>query len=195
MSDDVMGSLAALDSYDPNPVDWSRLNQPFGTLKDTNPVLHRLPSGAEIRQNDINQAIDMAMGFSGGGMATKPVVPKPLTEKQFYNQYSQHLDLRGRAAGNADEIARQIAEAGFRRSGNVNTLPAYRGGAPQNIVDMKLAPKAGDTVYLVPNSATTEMGNGRIVNEGWRPLPHEIIKVSEDYPALYQEYLKALKGK
>ena len=120
---------------------------------------------------------------------------KPLTEKQFYNQYSQHVDLRGRAGGNAADIQRQIMEEGFKRGGNVNTLPPYRGGEPRNIVDMKMAPKAGDTVYLVPNSASREMGNGRVINEGWKPAPHEVLQIGQDYPALYQEYLRALGAK
>jgi hypothetical protein len=70
----TMGKYAAQD--DPNAIDWSRMNQPFGTLTDTNPVLHRTPSGVEIRPSDINQAVDLGMSFSGGGLATKAVKPK-----------------------------------------------------------------------------------------------------------------------
>jgi hypothetical protein len=54
-------------------VDWSRFGQPFGELKDTNPVLHTLPGGREIRQDDVDRATGMAMGFSGGGLSTKGI--------------------------------------------------------------------------------------------------------------------------
>jgi len=58
-----MGDLADTDT-----IDWSRLNQPFGELKDTNPVQYRTSTGVEIRPSDINQAIDIGMGVSGGGL-------------------------------------------------------------------------------------------------------------------------------
>lgn len=62
-----MGDLA-----DPSGYDWSQYNQPFGTLTDTNPVLHRTPYG-DIRQSDVDTALNLAQGFSGGGLATRPV--------------------------------------------------------------------------------------------------------------------------
>jgi hypothetical protein len=118
---------------------------------------------------------------------------KPMSADEFYNRYSQHVDLRNR--GNPDaaaEVAQQIMTEGFRPGGNVNTLPAYRGGPPRNIVDMKLAPRSGDTVYLVPNEAAREMGNGMVINPGYKPAPHEVLNVGQDYPSLYDEYLKAI---
>lgn len=78
-----MGALAAQDSYLLNrfvdgidtitgqPVDWSRYNQPFGELKDTNPVLYQTPNGVQIRESDIGAATNAALGASGGGMTTK----------------------------------------------------------------------------------------------------------------------------
>jgi hypothetical protein len=150
---------------------------------DARPIMSRLFGGGRVG------SLEGAAASRGPQMS---IPQKPLTEKQFYDRYSQHLDLRGRVGGNADEIASRIAADGFRKSGNVNTMPPYRGGAPRNIVDQKLAPKAGDTVYLVPNSATREMGNGRVINEGWKPESHEILKIEEDYPSLYQAYLKSL---
>jgi hypothetical protein len=70
----MMGELARSDDYDPNAVDWSRMNQPFGTLTDPNPVQYSAAGGlVQIRPSDVNQATDMAMGFSGGGLSTKPI--------------------------------------------------------------------------------------------------------------------------
>jgi hypothetical protein len=66
-----MGSLAAQDSYAPD-VDWSRYNQPFGTLTDPNPVAYQTRAGP-IYQGDVSRAINLAQGFSGGGLATKAV--------------------------------------------------------------------------------------------------------------------------
>jgi hypothetical protein len=115
----------------------------------------------------------------------------PMPEKKFYDTYSQHIDLRNRGAAEAAAAAQQqIMESGFNQGGNVNTLPAYRGGPPANVVDMKLAPRAGDTVYLVPNEATRETGNGLVINPGWKPQPHEVLNIDQDYPSLYQQYLK-----
>jgi hypothetical protein len=115
----------------------------------------------------------------------------PMPEKQFFDTYSQHIDLRNRGAADAAAAAQQkIMQEGFAGGGNVNTLPVYRGGPPANVVDMKLAPRAGDTVYLVPNTAAREMGNGMVINPGWKPEPHEVLNIAEDYPSLYQQYRK-----
>lgn len=57
-------------------IDWSRFNQPFGQLGDPNPVLYGRGLTA-IRQADLDRAIDLGMGFSGGGLATKGVGARP----------------------------------------------------------------------------------------------------------------------
>ena len=67
-----MGELADTDT-----IDWSRMNQPFGTLTDTNPVQYRTSTGVEIRPSDINQAIDIGMGVSGGGLGIKAYHSSP----------------------------------------------------------------------------------------------------------------------
>ena len=69
---DTMGSLAATDEYDPNAIDWSRLNQPFGVLKDTNPIEYGTASPlVNIRTQDIADATDKAMAFGGGGLGIR----------------------------------------------------------------------------------------------------------------------------
>jgi len=120
----------------------------------------------------------------------------PLKERQFYNQYSQHLDLRNRANPEAAaEARRRVMEEGFAGGANVNTLPPYRGGEPSNVVDKKFAPRSGDTVYLVPDAATRQTGSGQSVVPGWKPAPHEVVKIEQDFPALYQEYLRGILGR
>ena len=120
----------------------------------------------------------------------------PMKERQFYNNYSQHLDLRNRANPEAAAVAqRQIVEEGFRGGANVNTLPPYRGGEPHNVVDRKFAPRTGDTVYLVPNSVARETGSGQAIAPGWKPAPHEVLQIERDFPALYQEYLRGVLGR
>jgi hypothetical protein len=75
---DTMGGLAATDEYDPNAVDWSRMNQPFGILKDTNPIEYGTASPlVNIRTQDIADATDKAMAFSGGGLGIKAYHSSP----------------------------------------------------------------------------------------------------------------------
>src|SRR4249920_2721813 len=72
MSMSILGELAAQDGG----IDWSRMNQPFGTLVDPNPVLHSAAGGlVQIRPSDIDAATAAAMGASGGGLSTKSVAP------------------------------------------------------------------------------------------------------------------------
>lgn len=176
-----------------------------GEVEARNVQARRFMSRDELRKNppwitqDVEPRPIMSEIFGRGrvGMLEGPqmsVPNKPLTEAQFYRKYSQHIDLRGRG-GTAEDNLRNILENGFNQSANVNTLPAYRGGQPRNVVDMKLAPRSGDVVYLVPNEATREMGNGRVINTGWKPADHEVLRITQDYPSLYEEYLAALARK
>src|SRR4249920_3753464 len=72
MSMSILGELAAQDGG----IDWSRMNQPFGTLVDPNTVLHSAAGGlVQIRPSDIDAATAAAMGASGGGLSTKSVAP------------------------------------------------------------------------------------------------------------------------
>ena len=127
-------------------------------------------------------------------MPEQPPIASPLTERQFYRYYSQHIDVRGRREGTAENNLKSILETGFKPGFNVNTLPPYRGGPPQNVVDQQYAPKSGDVVYLVPNHSTRKTGNGQVINENWKPQPYEALRITEDYPSLYQEYLKAFNA-
>lgn len=122
---------------------------------------------------------------------SKRQVDKPLTERQFYSQYVQHIDLRARASGKADQTREAILRDGFKKGVNVNAFPPYRGGEPTDIMQRRYMPRAGDIVYLAPKSAWKDTPNGATIQNGWKPEPWEAIKVTEDGPSMYQEYLKA----
>jgi len=52
--------------------DWSRMNQPFGMISDPRgAVIAGAGQPWEMREGDVNNAINLGMGFSGGGLATK----------------------------------------------------------------------------------------------------------------------------
>ena len=134
------------------------------------------------------QQLDDAVPIIDNIVVTKPL--KPLTEKQFYSQYAQHVDLRGRD-GASGATKESILRDGFKKGVNVNAMPPYRGGNPTNVMDVKFAPRKGDVVYLAPKSAWKDKPNGMEIQNGWLPKPHEVVEVTEDYPSMYQQYLKS----
>lgn len=117
----------------------------------------------------------------------------PLTEKQFYRQYVQHIDLRGRESGNADETAAKILEEGFRKGANVNAVPPWRGGEPKDIGDEKFMTRAGDVVYLAPKEAWKDAPNGPEIQDGWKPKPWEVIKITDPKKSMYENYKEAFE--
>ncbi len=103
---------------------------------------------------------------------------KPLTEKQFHNQYMQHIDMRGRRDGTALENREAILRDGFKRKGgNVNALPTSTGAKTG-----QWAPRAGDVVYLAQKGAWKDAPNGPEIQEGWKPKPYEAVVVTEGDP-------------
>jgi hypothetical protein len=50
-------------------------------------------------------------------------------------------------------------------------------------------------VYLVPKPGQKKLsGKSRdAINEGWKPEDYEALHVTEDFPDMYQEYLKAFR--
>ena len=118
---------------------------------------------------------------------------KPITESQFYSQYAQHIDLRGRQSGNALENREKILREGFKKGVNVNAMPPYRGGNPMSIVERNYMPKKGDVVYLAPKSAWKDTPNGMAIQNGWMPKPYEAIVIKEDGPSMYEEYVRAFE--
>lgn len=116
--------------------------------------------------------------------------PKPLTEKQFYAEYSQHVDIRGAKDGKSEENLKSIIENGFKTSYPVNTLSPYRGGQPQNVVEKQFGKFAGKVVYLVPKSGMHKVRGTLTIKDGWKPMPYEVVRPTEDYASMYQEYLK-----
>lgn len=125
-----------------------------------------------------------------------PISEKPLTERQFYNQYAQHIDIRGRKNGNALETRSAILRDGFKRGFGVNALPPSRGGEPMNVVERIYGPKKGDVVYLAPRGAWDDTRNGMMIKDGWVPKPHEAIVIEDDENrSMYQRYLEAFQSR
>ena len=117
----------------------------------------------------------------------------PLSEREFFDQYAQHIDIRGSRDGTAAANRESILRDGFRRGINVNALPPSRGGSPSNVVGMNFAPRAGDVVYLAPRGAWKSRPNGMEIQDGWVPRPWEVITVGEDDVgrSMYDLYLRS----
>jgi hypothetical protein len=116
---------------------------------------------------------------------------KPLTEKQFYNKYAQHIDIKARQEGNPLQNIEKIMESGFGKSFNVNAVHPYRGGNPSDITSKLFGPKVGDAVYLAPKEAWESTKNGIKIKEGWKPKPWEVVIPDKDYPEMYKLYLNS----
>lgn len=89
----AMGDLADVYGYGdelppapppPPQFDWSKYNQPFGTLTNTNPEAYRTAAGP-IFQSDIDAATNAGMAVSGGGMKTTPVA-------SLFGKYPQYAE-------------------------------------------------------------------------------------------------------
>lgn len=118
-------------------------------------------------------------------------IVKPLSRAKFFNQYAQHVDIRGRQKDTREENKQAIMADGFKRGG-LNALPPYRGGKWSNIVEKNYAPRKGDYVYLAPKGQYSDK-DGMRIKEGWKPAPYEVIEASKDYPDMYEEYLRAVE--
>ena len=72
-----MGELAEDRLDDP----WARYNQPFGEIRGTapedTPVMFKTRGGVKITEGDIARSLDVGMGVSGGGLATKAAKAAP----------------------------------------------------------------------------------------------------------------------
>jgi hypothetical protein len=124
------------------------------------------------------------------GQRVKVAEPaKALTESKFYNDYRQHIDLRG-----DPQSLQSIMRDGFKPGIGPNLLPPYRGGKPDSIVARRFMPRAGQTVFLVPKAWVQVTPNGDKIKPGWIPQPYEVIHITSDGPAMYEEYIKALNA-
>lgn len=139
------------------------------------------PEQAQAKQYVDKSLEDVAMGFAGS--------TKPLTEKQFFSKYAQHVDIKARNEGNPLKNIEKIIDEGFKKPFNVNAVPPYRGGEPKDITSKLFAPKTGDAIYLAPKEAWENTKNGMRIKEGWKPKPWEIIVSNKDYPNMYELYL------
>lgn len=110
----------------------------------------------------------------------------PLSEKQFYAKYAQHIDIRGRQSGTAQQNIEAIKRDGFRSS-FLNVYSAWGGGQPMSITDKAFMPQQGDVVYLVPKDQI----KGHKIKSGWKPADNEVVTVEYDGQPLYELYQKA----
>lgn len=174
MPDDQMGSLAAQDQ-----LDWSRFNQPFGELKDTNPVLYPLqgdPSGG-IRQGDVNTALDLAQRFSGGGLATKGVKPP-----RMGGIIGAPADVPAAPAPAPDVSAAapyvinplRIANPGVYKRPDVIAAEAAQNVAPEHPALKQLFGVTRQDLYDISQGGTRQ---GNVTPQLWTPT--KATKVSE----------------
>ena len=78
-------------------VDWSKLNQSFGSIKSTSkedtPIIAKTPSGMIITEGDVNQAINVGMG-AGPGIMTGVKAAKSLNSLNDLG-HAQMLESKG----------------------------------------------------------------------------------------------------
>lgn len=131
-------------------------------------------------------------------MARKPPtldpdsVPVP-SERAFFRDFRQHIDVRGRSSGKSLENRDGILREGFISNG-LNVIHPYEGGEPTHIIEVMYMPKAGDVVYLVPKEGWVRRPSGGAkIRTGWVPKPWQAVVLSEDGPNMYQVYLQAIE--
>jgi hypothetical protein len=171
-------------------------------------ALSKLPKGslssqAKVAREMEQEAADQAALYTAQPISNKtgkdaiaqakqtlsaPKSKKPLTKEQFQNQYVQHIDLRGRE-GNAEENAKSIMEGGFRRGVNANAYTPFSGLPHRDVVSAKFQPQEGDFVYLAPKGQWVTTPNGVKIKEGFKPEPHEVIRVTDPNMSMYEHYL------
>jgi len=113
------------------------------------------------------------------------------TEEEFFSNYAAHKDIRGQVEGNSDVVMQSIMRHGFQDD-SANALPPYRGGKSGNVIDQHYGPKAGDVYYIAPPGAWKDSPNGMRIRAGWKPQPHEIVRITEDHQSLYEAYIAGL---
>jgi hypothetical protein len=137
---------------------------------------------------DVERSVPPPGSINQPMMVNKLRAKKPLTEKQFYSQYAQHVDLRNRGKATAQEVRDKIMSEGFQSS-YPNAMPASRGGKPLSVLEAKYAPQAGDTVYLAPKGQWQQHPNGLAIAQGWKPAAHEVVTIDDPAKSMYQYYL------
>lgn len=161
----------------------------FGREVTADDVMSRIMSG-EIGRRNRQEVERTEPAFA---QADKP--EKPLTEKQFYNQYMQHIDARGRDSGKALETRDAVMREGFNtgRPGpfTTNAQRPLRPGEEPNAFSRQYQPKKGDVVYLAPREGWVDTGNGTAIKHGWKPKPYEAIHVTDPSKSMYEHYLDA----
>jgi hypothetical protein len=126
---------------------------------------------------------------TGKELATVP------TESQFYRNYVQHVDVRGRD-GSATAHREAILRDGFKKGLGPNALPPHSAGPASDVMSARFRPRVGDVVYLVPKGAYVNTPNGAQIKEGWKPAANEIITITEKNKdkSAYELFTEAARG-
>jgi hypothetical protein len=117
-----------------------------------------------------------------------------ITEKQFYKDFVQHVDVRGRTEGDAELNRDSILKNGFTQSTNVNAFPVSSFVNPSPFMG-KFKPKVGDVVYFAPKGQWKDGPNGIKINNGWKPTQSQAVRVTADNVGMspYDMYLNGNK--
>ena len=143
---------------------------------------------------------DKASGTNEGMGKKKPkkAAKKPweMTKKEFDKAgFHLHKDIRSKTPEERETVKASILSEGMKRESLSfgNTLPAYRGGAPMDIVQKKYAPMAGNRGYLLPEDAVD--AKTRNYKDGHRPEEDHVIDFSKDYQSAHEAAVEtALKS-
>jgi hypothetical protein len=165
----------------PAGVDWSKLNQPSGAIND--------PGGeVEIRardprlsmtKRDIDRAMNIALSFSGGGLATE--VPKPATggAREAFDGWVDQLTGKRHGTGQAQATApAATAEAGMAQPAAAE--PGGDGGGDARLGPAQAsAEKAAGRYAPLPGLPTNPL---KVGNDLYIPGPIAKIKdIAEGY--------------
>ena len=103
-------------------VDWSRMNQPFGSVTDpgSKVVIPARDPRLSITQRDLDQATDLAQSFSGGGLATKA---KGAVSKAAVKAAADAAEARSVAAKAGNVAPPSPQEALQSKYGDIGTHP------------------------------------------------------------------------
>ena len=182
---DRLGDLAAQDSYDdPNAIDWSRMNQPFGVLKDTNPIEYGTASPlVNIRTQDIADATDKAMAFSGGGLGIKAYHGSPHDFSAFDMSKigtGEGAQAYGHGLYFADSegVAKSYRDALSQNIGNTQTA----GGAADRFVSLY----GDDAANAIKREIATMQNQAQKLRDAGKGVPQVFLdRIKNEYePAL-----------
>lgn len=102
------------------------------------------------------------------------------TVKKKFPKYYQHKLIRNK------KDVEKIKKEGFKPGIGMNVIPVFKGGKPQDVVDLKYGPRKGDIIMLVPEDQVLNVnsragGPPPMVKKGFKPKEHEIVEIEYDW--------------